>query len=196
MVTLENGNQRTIEALAPGDRVLTRDHGPQVLRWVGHVMLRAVWPYAPVMITAGSMGNEGDLVVSQYHRMFLYQHNRAGAVQSSEIMVRAKHLVDGEHIFLREGGIVEYYSLVFDAHEIIYAEGIPAESQLVTEATVARLSPDLAAEVSERFSGITQLQHFGTEAGPQALAAFGLDGVRHSKGGRYALIASSCEAPK
>jgi len=116
--------------------------------------------------------------------LFLYQRRRTGAMQSAEILVQAKHLVDGEQIVLREGGFVEYYSLVFDAHEIIYAEGIPAESLMVTEATVARLPPDLAAEVKERFPGVTQLQHFGTEAGPQALAALGLDGVKRSKGGR------------
>jgi len=184
MITLGNGSQRPIEELVPGDRVLTRDHGPQALRWVGHVTLRAVGAYAPVMIAAGVMGNEGDLVVSQHHRLFLYQRRRTGAMQSAEILVQAKHLVDGEQIVLREGGFVEYYSLVFDAHEIIYAEGIPAESLMVTEATVARLPPDLAAEVKERFPGVTQLQHFGTEAGPQALAALGLDGVKRSKGGR------------
>lgn len=184
LITLGDGSQRPIEALMPGDRVLTRDHGPQPLHWVGHVTLRAVGAYAPVVISAGVMGNAGDLVVSQHHRMFLYQRRKPGGVPQSEILVQAKHLVDGEHIFLRETGFVDYYSLVFDAHEIIYAEGIPAESLLVTEATVARLPPDLAAEVKKRFPGVTQLQHFGIEAGPQVLAALGLDTMRRGKGGR------------
>lgn len=184
LITLGDGTQRPIEDLTPGARVLTRDHGPQDLRWVGHVTLRAVGAYAPVVIAAGVMGNAGDLVVSQHHRMFLYQRRRAGGLPNSEILVQAKHLVDGETIFLREGGFVDYYSLVFDAHEIIYAEGIPAESLMVTEATVARLPPDLAAEVKKRFPGVSHIQHFGTEAGPQVLAALGLDPVRRSKGGR------------
>lgn len=184
MITLGDGSQRAIEALVPGDRILTRDHGPQALHWVGHVTLRAVGAYAPVVIAAGVMGNAGDLVVSQHHRLFLYQRRRVGGALKSEILVQAKHLVDGERIFLRETGFVDYYSLVFGAHEIIYAEGIPAESLLVTEATVARLPPDLAAEVKKRFPGVTQLQHFGLEAGPQVLAALGLDRMKRGKSGR------------
>ncbi|MDZ4134809.1 MAG: Hint domain-containing protein, partial [Paracoccaceae bacterium] len=76
MITLANGGQRRIEVLKTGDRVLTRDHGPQSLRWLGHATLRAAGAFAPVVITAGAMGNAGDLIVSQHHRMFLYQRNR------------------------------------------------------------------------------------------------------------------------
>lgn len=184
MITLGDGSQCPIEALSAGDRVLTRDHGPQPLRWVGRVTLRAVGAFAPVVISAGVMGNAGDLVVSQHHRMFLYQRRKAGGVPKSEILVQAKHLVDGAHIFLRETGFVDFYSLVFDAHEIIYAEGIPAESLMVTEATVSRLPPELAAEVKERFPGLTQIQHFGLEADPQVLAALGLTAANRGKGGQ------------
>ena len=176
MITLGDGNQRPIEALVPGGRVLTRDHGPQDLLWIGHVTLRAVGAYAPVVITAGKMGNAGDLVVSQHHRLFLYQRNRRSA--KAELLVQAKHLVDGDQIFLRDGGFVDYFSLVFESHEIIYAEGIPAESLMVNEATVARLPPDLAAEVQKRFPGLSQNQHFGMEAGPQEFAALGLKVAR------------------
>lgn len=184
MITLGDGNQRPIEALMPGDRVLTRDHGPQELRWVGQVTLRAVGAYAPVIIAAGVMGNDADLIVSQHHRMFLYQRRRAAGVPKSEILVQAKHLIDGDRVFLREGGFVDYFSLVFDSHEIIYAEGIPAESLMVSEATVARLPPELAEEVKQRFPGLSQNQHFGMEAGPQDLAAMRLDTVNRGGGAR------------
>jgi hypothetical protein len=177
-ITLGDGSQRAIEGLTPGDRVLTRDHGPQELRWVGQVTLRAVGAYAPVVIPAGAMGNAGDLVVSQHHRMFLYQRRRKDGVPQAEVLVQARHLVDEDRIFLREGGFVDYFSLVFDAHEIIYAEGIPAESLMVTEATVSRLPPDMAAEVQHRFPGLSQPQHFGVDADPSVLALLGLDAGR------------------
>lgn len=183
-ISLGDGSQKPIEHLAVGDRVLTRDHGPQALLWIGHVTLRAVGAYAPVVISAGVLGNAGDLVVSQHHRMFLYQRNRAKAVPKSEILVQAKHLVNGDTVFLRESGFVDYYSLVFDAHEIIYAEGIPAESLMVTEAIVSRLPPELAAEVKQRFPAVSQNQHFGVEAGPNDLAALGLNTGNRNKGGR------------
>ncbi|MCW3780902.1 MULTISPECIES: Hint domain-containing protein [Albidovulum] len=169
MVTLPGGSQRPIESLAPGDQVLTRDHGPQPVRWIGRSTMRANGAFAPVVITAGTLGNAGDLVVSPHHRVFLYQRgvHRVGGV--AEILVQAKHLVDGEAVVRREGGFVDYYSLVFDRHEIIYAEGIPAESLMVNEATTGHLPPDLAEEIRARFPGLNQHQHFGTEAGRELL---------------------------
>lgn len=170
-ITLGTGEQVAIERLVPGQRVLTRDHGPQPIRWIGHAALRAVGAFAPVVITSGVLGNSGDLIVSQHHRMFLYQRQRPAAFGTAEILVQAKHLVDGNRVFLREGGVVDYYSLVFDHHEIIYAEGVPAESLMVNEATVTRLPPELADEIRARFPGLRQSQHFGTEAGRESLDA-------------------------
>lgn len=180
MITLAGGSQRPIESLVVGERVLTRDHGPQPVRWIGRATLRGVGAFAPVMITKGALGNAGDLVVSQHHRMFLYQRKRRAGVATAEVLVQAKHLVNDETVFLRVGGFVDYFSLVFDRHEIIYAEGIPAESLMVNEATLSRLPPDLAAEVKARFPGLAQVQHFGTEAGRQVLD--GLDVSRGRKG--------------
>lgn len=173
MITLADGRQCPIEALAVGDRVLTRDHGAQSLRWIGRATLRAVGAFAPVVIAKGTLGNASDLIVSQHHRIFLYQRRKLPGVATSELLVQAKHLVDGEHVFLREGGFVDYFSLVFDRHEIVYAEGVPAESLMVTEATVARLPAEIAAEVEARFPGLTQVQHFGTEAGREMIGETG-----------------------
>jgi hypothetical protein len=171
LITLPSGRAIEIERLKPGEMVLTRDHGPQPIAWVGRATLRAVGAFAPVVIPAGTMGNAGDLVVSQHHRMFLYQRKRLPGLATSELLVQAKHLVDDDTIFIREGGMVDYFSLIFDAHEIIYAEGIPAESLMVTEATLHRLPPELAAEVKAQFPGLAHNQHFGTEAGREALSA-------------------------
>ena len=173
MITLANGEQRAIESLHPGARILTRDHGGQPVRWIGRTTLRAVGVFAPVVITAGTLGNAGDLIVSQHHRMFLYQRQRHPGMPTSELLVQAKHLADGENIYIREGGVVDYFSLVFDRHEIIYAEGVPAESLMVNDATVNALPPELSADVKARFPGLAQVQHFGTEAGRQVLDEIG-----------------------
>jgi hypothetical protein len=171
LITLPSGRAVEIQTLQPGSLILTRDHGPQPVRWIGRATLRAIGAFAPVVIPAGTMGNGGDLVVSQHHRMFLYQRKRLPGLATSELLVQAKHLVDDETVFIREGGMVDYFSLIFDAHEIIYAEGIPAESLMVTEATLHRLPPELAAEVQAQFPGLSHDQHFGTEAGREALSA-------------------------
>ena len=173
MISLAGGHQRAIETLTPGSRVLTRDHGHQPIRWIGHARLRAVGAFAPVVITAGTLGNGGDLILSQHHRVFLYQRQRLPGLQTAELLVQARHFVDGEQVFLREGGFVDYFSLVFDRHEIIYAEGVPSESLMVNDATVNRLPPEIAAEVKAQFPGLSQNPHFGTEAGRQFLDAIG-----------------------
>ena len=172
-ITLADGSQRAIEALEPGMRLLTRDHGPQPVRWIGQARLRAVGAFAPVVIAAGTLGNAGDLVVSQHHRMFLYQRNRLPGLTTSELLVQARHFVDGRHAWLREGGYVDYFSLVFDRHEIIYAEGIPAESLMVNDATLNRLPAALADRMRAEFPGLSQNPHFGTEAGRQFLESIG-----------------------
>ncbi|WP_102223338.1 Hint domain-containing protein [Acidimangrovimonas sediminis] len=172
-IALADGRQVRIEQLEIGDRVLTRDHGGQPLRWMGQATLRAVGSFAPVVISSGTLGNAGDLIVGQHHRMFLYQRERDRVTDTAELLVQAKHLVDGDRVFLREGGFVDYFSLVFDRHEIIYAEGIPAESLMVNDATLTHLPDDLATEVRARFPGLDQNQHFGTEAGRRMLDEIG-----------------------
>lgn len=168
MITLPGGAQRRIEALAPGDEVLTRDHGAQPVRWIGKATMRAIGGFAPVVIAAGTLGNLSDLVVSPHHRIFIYQRGRRLG-GTAELLVQARYLVDGDRVERREGGFIDYCCLVFDRHEIIYAEGIPVESLMVTEATVSRLPAELANEVRTRFPGLSQSQHFGTEAGRELL---------------------------
>ena len=135
--------------------------------------LRAQGSFAPVVITAGTLGNSGDLIVSQHHRIFLYQRNPKTGLKAPELLVQSKHLIDGERIFLREGGYVDYLSLIFDRHKIVYAEGIPPKSLMVNEATLARLPEEIAAEVKSRFPDLSQHRHFGTEEGRQELDAIG-----------------------
>ncbi len=184
MISLADGSQCAIEALLPGQHLLTRDRGRQPIRWIGHARLRAVGAFAPVVIAAGTLGNSGDLILSQHHRVFLYQRNRLPGLQTAELLVQARHFVDGERVYLREGGYVDYFSLVFDRHEIIYAEGVPSESLMVNDATVNRLPPEIAAEVKAQFPGLSQAPHFGTEAGRQFLDAIGPATIFRARGGR------------
>ena len=76
-ITLASGEQRRIEDLRVGDRVLTRDDGVQAVRWIGDSTVRAVGEFAPIRIAAGTLNNENDLIVSPDHR-YIYGTMKAG----------------------------------------------------------------------------------------------------------------------
>lgn len=140
-ITLASGAQVLIEDLNIGDRVLTRDAGPQEIRWIGETTLRAVGDYAPVVITAGALFNTRDLVLSPDHRLFIYQREDRLGAGRSEVLVKVRHLINGGSVYQQDGGFVDYFQILFDDHQIIYAEGIAAETLLVDARTRAAL-PD------------------------------------------------------
>lgn len=146
-ITMASGAQRPIEELQIGDRILTRDDGVQEIRWIGQSTVRAVGEFAPIRISAGTLNNAADLVVSPDHRLFIYQREDALGAGRKELLVKARHLVNGETIVQQDGGFVEYYQLLFDSHQIIYAEGIAAETLLVDTRTRAALPPELHAKL-------------------------------------------------
>ncbi|ASP21515.1 Hint domain protein [Antarctobacter heliothermus] len=151
MITLADGAQRAVEELTVGDRILTRDDGPQPIRWLGHQTVRAVGAFAPICIREGVLNNTRDLLVSPDHRLFIYQRRDHLGAGRSELLVRARHLVNGDSVARRKGGFVDYYQMLFDTHQIIYAEGIAAESMLVDTRTRAALPKDL--ELSDLLPG-------------------------------------------
>ncbi len=144
-ITLATGEQRSVQELQVGDRVLTRDDGAQELRWIGRLTMRAVGEFAPIRISAGTLNNAGDLMVSPDHRLFIYQrHDHIGAGRP-ELLVRARHLVNGDTVKIVEGGFVDYFQLLFDSHQIIFAEGISAETMQADQ----RTRPVLPKEVKQ-----------------------------------------------
>lgn len=146
-ITMANGQQRPVEELCVGDRVLTRDDGMQTIRWVGQSTMRAVGEFAPVVITKGTLGNENDLAVSPNQRLFIYQRVDALGAGRKEVLVKAKHLVNGGTITRQTGGFVDYFQLLFDDHQIIFAEGIATESLILNERTTPALPKELAQQI-------------------------------------------------
>ncbi|WP_298860656.1 Hint domain-containing protein [uncultured Sulfitobacter sp.] len=114
-----------IEELVIGDLVVTADNGPQPVRWIGMrrldtKTLSAAPNLRPILINSHVLQNERPLLVSPQHCMMLGSHN----------LVRAKHLVEkmaGVRIAHGKRSIT-YVHLMFDAHQIIFAEGAPSES--------------------------------------------------------------------
>ena len=168
-ITLASGEQRRIEELRVGDRVLTRDDGVQAVRWIGQSTVRAVGDFAPIRIAAGALNNENDLVVSPDHRLFIYQRTDEVGVGRSELLIRARHLVNGYTVTVQDGGFVDYFQLLFDSHQIIYAEGIAAESMLIDTRTRAILPEDLSNAMGEIIPGHSDLPHAGLDVNEKLL---------------------------
>jgi Ca2+-binding RTX toxin-like protein len=120
--------ERAVEDLRPGDLVETLDHGPQPIRWAGSSRRAAQGHLAPVLIRAGALGNARDLRVSPQHRMLISGWQVSLLFGEDEVLVPAKALENGTTILRDPGGIVEYFHLLFDRHEVIWAEGTPSES--------------------------------------------------------------------
>ena len=175
-VTMASGAQVAIQDLTVGDMVLTRDDGPRPLRWIGNVTVRAVGDVAPVRIRAGALNNAGDLSVSPESRLFIYQRSDALGAGRAEVLVRARHLINGDTITQQHGGFVDYFQLVFDDHQIIYAEGIATETMLVDPRTRDVLPPDLTEKLSPPMADHTRRAHMEFEVqqglikGPDAAA--------------------------
>jgi hypothetical protein len=147
-ITMADGAQVQVEQLCAGDRVLTRGNGVQEIRWIGQSTSRAVGELAPVCIRKGALNNAHDLVVSPDHRLFIYQRSDEIGAGRSELMVKARHLVNGDTVVRLQGGFVDYFQLLFDNHQIIYAEGIATESFLID----ARTAPAIPDALSEKLN--------------------------------------------
>jgi len=120
--------QRSIEDLRPGDFVLTRDHGPQPIRWIGQSTVAGLGRLAPVRFARGAFGNDGPLLVSPQHRMLYRGGDATLYFDSPEVMIPAKHLINGGSIQRVECGAVTYFHLLFDSHEVVWANGALSES--------------------------------------------------------------------
>lgn len=162
-VTLASGAQRPVEDLNVGDRILTRDDGVQTLRWIGTTTTRATGEFAPIRIAAGALNNTADLLVSPDHRLFIYQRTDELGAGRSELLVKARHLVNADTVTVAEGGFVDYFQLLFDSHQIIYAEGIAAESMLIDNRTRPVLPAALSESLGKHVPGHSDLPHAGLD---------------------------------
>jgi hypothetical protein len=119
---------RPIEKLQVGDLVETLDHGLQPIRWIGNMSVCAVGDLAPIRICAGALQNRRDIFVSPQHRMLVSGWQVELLFGESQVLAAAKMLVNGRTIVAEPRAQVDYFHLMFDQHEIIFAEGAASES--------------------------------------------------------------------
>ncbi len=117
---------RPVQDLREGDRVQTADHGWQPVAWVLAERMPGLGRKAPVRVAAGAMGNGQTVTVSPQHRLLLPRALMPG----DEGLVPAKALVGWPGVSRAPEPVVEWWHLLLDRHEVIFAEGLAAESLL------------------------------------------------------------------
>lgn len=151
-----------IEDLRPGDEVITVDRGFRPIRWIGSTSVAAQGKFAPVVIRKGAMGNSRDLRVSPQHRMLVKGWHVELLFGKREALVPAKALINDETVFQLEGGSVEYFHMMFDTHELIYAEGIPSESFHPGQVGMGAFAEETREEIFELFPELRErLESYG-----------------------------------
>ncbi|MFQ6547622.1 Hint domain-containing protein [Aestuariibius sp. 2305UL40-4] len=140
-----------IEDLRVGALIRTYDGRDEQLRWIGSSTVPATGRFAPIVFAPGAIGNVRELVVSPQHRVLVTGWQAQLLFGEDEVLVAAKHLVNGETIHRREGGEITYYHLLFERHEIILSEGTPTESFHPGQVGLDRMEADQVEEVYALF---------------------------------------------
>lgn len=149
---------RAVEDLSVGDRIVTRDHGAQQIRWIGSTHLPATALAArpdlrPVKIKAGALGPDTpvrDLSLSRQHRVLVRDWRADVLFGSPEgVLTPAFTLINDRDVRVDDGGAdgVEYFHIAFEGHEVIYSEGLETESFHPAADTVSVLTEPQRAEL-------------------------------------------------
>ncbi len=120
---------RPVETLKVGDLVVTADNGLQPIRWIGTRTVAGMGRFAPIRIDPKAMdGLQRPLLVSPQHRILYSGYKAQLLFADDEVLMAAKHMQDGHNVRAEECAEVTYIHLMFDRHEIIFAEGLATES--------------------------------------------------------------------
>lgn len=140
--------ERPVECLDIGDLVPTLvGRRMAAVRWIGHIRVDCrrhprPWDVNPIRVSAGAFG-EGlplrDLVLSPDHSVFV-----------DGTLMPVRYLVNEATIRQQAADQVTYWHVELERHDVLFADGLPAESYLDTgnrqafaNAGVTPLHPDL-----------------------------------------------------
>ena len=147
---------RRVETLCVGDLVRTRHHGPQTIRWIGRrsVKLAPYFPedkLRPIKISIGALGQglpREPLRLSRQHRVLVSSPINHRMFGTQDSLIAAVKLTDlpGIHIDT-DCTEVTYIHLLFDQHEVIFANGAPCESLHTGPEAIKSISPAARAEL-------------------------------------------------
>lgn len=140
---------RLVEDLCEGDKIMTRDNGPQDVLWVGRRRMTGARMFVmpelrPIRFRPGALGidrPDQELLVSPEHRMLVRGRVAQSLFNTPEVLVTARSLVNGSNIAvdasMRE---VDYIHLLLPRHQVIWANGVETESFHPASASLSALT--------------------------------------------------------
>ncbi|WP_170435224.1 Hint domain-containing protein [Ruegeria arenilitoris] len=157
-----------VQDLRTGDLICTFESGNQSIRWIGRrrfdaVDLRANPKLRPVRICAGALGAglpTRDLMVSRQHRMMVGSRIAQRMFGQYQVLIPAIKLTALPGIFVDcTVDSIEYFHLLFDRHEILFAESAPTESLYTGPEALKSLGPAARTEILAIFPELADENH-------------------------------------
>lgn len=165
MITTDFG-EIAVEDLSQGARVLTMDAGYQTIRWIGsrhfdETALISQPNLRPIRIMAGALGlnaPQRDLIVSPQHRILIKSAVAQRMFGVDEVLIPAKLLLACPGVFVDESvSSVTYWHFLFDCHQVVFANGLPAESLFTGPEAMKSVSPEARHEILSIFPHLAEM---------------------------------------
>ncbi|WP_172975686.1 Hint domain-containing protein [Roseivivax sp. THAF40] len=170
-----------VEQLRPDMRLLTFDQGLAPLLWIGSQRYQRPGPSAPVTIGPGSLGPgrpDRALHVSPQHRLLASGPVVRRMFGTDHVLLPAKRLLPLPGIARADPSKpVRYWHLLCDGHEVIFANGMPAETLFLGPMAWQSLSGKKRAEIAKALVISGDAAH----PPPQAKARFEPGGARQRR---------------
>lgn len=140
---------RAIETIRPGELLHTADGGTRRVVWTGRRRLAPArhprpWDVNPIRVRRNAFGPRlpvRDLVLSPDHAVFV-----------EGVLIPVRYLCNGATVVQEVWPEVTYWHIELDRHDVVLAEGLPAESYLDTGNRAAFEDAGLALALHPAFA--------------------------------------------
>ncbi|MCP5087509.1 MAG: hypothetical protein GY952_11980 [Rhodobacteraceae bacterium] len=129
-----------VQSVSARDKILTRDHGLQLVRWVGKTTRHIQPGNEPIVFAKATINNSQDLTLCPNQRVVLRGVDALMVAGDPEALVHAHRFVDGHRVRLSELETISYYRILTNQHDLIYANAAAVESYLPTPKNFAMLT--------------------------------------------------------